>query len=109
MWVFPGFGGSKPVAPNAIWKVWKKIRDRAGLQDVRLHDLRHSYASVGANFGMGLPMIGALLGHTRVETTRRYAHLSDDPLREASERIGATISAALDGKPAAEGVPLRRA
>ncbi len=58
---------------------------------------------------MGLPIIGKLLGHTRAETTRRYAHLSDDPLREASERIGATISAALDGNPPAEVVPLRGA
>ncbi len=54
-------------------------------------------------------MIGALLGHSRVDTTHRYAHLADDPIREASERIGATISAALDGKPPAEVVPLRSA
>ena len=54
-------------------------------------------------------MIGALLGHTRVETTRRYAHLSDDPVREASERTDSTIAAALNGQPPAEVVPLRGA
>ena len=109
VWVFPGATGTKPVSPNAVWKVWVKIRDRAELQGVRLHDLRHAFASVGVNAGLSLPVIGSLLGHTRVETTRRYAHLSDDPVREASERIGATISAALDGKPPAEVVPLRGA
>ena len=55
------------------------------------------------------PVIGALLGHSRVETTRRYAYLSERPIREASERIGAKISAALDGNPPAEVVPIRSA
>ena len=58
---------------------------------------------------MRLPVIVALLGHSRAETTRRYAHLADDSVRGASERIGATISAALDGNPPAEVVPLRSA
>ena len=59
--------------------------------------------------GMGLVVIGALLGHSRAETTRRYAHLSDDPVRKAAERIGLALSAALDGKPPAKVVPLRGA
>ena len=106
VWVFPGASGAKPVDPQSAWQ---RIRVRAGLEDVRLHDLRHTYASAGVNGGASLPVIGALLGHTRSETTRRYAHLSDDPIREASERIDSKIAAALDGKPLAEVVSLRGA
>ena len=65
-----------------------------------MHDLRHSYASFLASAGLSLPVIGALLGHARPSTTARYAHLFDDPLREATERVGAIVAAA--GKPAAE-------
>lgn len=60
---------------------------------VRLHDLRHTYASVLASAGMCLPIIGALLGHTQPGTTARYAHLFDDPLRAATERVGAIMTA----------------
>ena len=100
---------SSVIAAATLREVWVRIRTRAGLEGLRLHDLRHSYASVGVNAGMSLPVIGSLLGHTRVETTRRYAHLSDDPVREASERIDSKIAAALDGKPAAGVVPPRGA
>jgi len=79
-------------------KPWRRIRARAGLADVRLHDLRHSFASVGVALNMGLPVIGALLGHTQAATTQRYAHLAGGPLRAASERIGETIAAAMNGK-----------
>ena len=65
--------------------------------DVRLHDLRHSFASVGAAGGMGLPIVGKLLGHTQAQTTARYAHLDNDPLKRASEQIANTIAAALEG------------
>ncbi|MCJ2052937.1 tyrosine-type recombinase/integrase [Methylobacterium sp. J-070] len=64
------------------------VRAQAGLDDVRLHDLRHSFASIGAGAGLGLPMIGALLGHTQAATTARYAHLAADPLKAANELIG---------------------
>lgn len=74
---------------------WSLIREAAGLGDVRLHDLRHSFASFGARAGMSLPLIGALLGHASTTTTARYAHLSDDPLRRAADSIGDEISAAL--------------
>ena len=76
-------------------KVWKHIRAMAELQGVRLHDLRHSFASIAVSGGASLPIIGALLGHTNSSTTQRYAHLSDDPLRAASEAVGSQISAAL--------------
>lgn len=68
-----------------------------GLTDVRLHDLRHSYASMLVSAGLSLPVIGALLGHTQTQTTARYAHLFDDPLRAATAQVGAMIEAA-DGR-----------
>ena len=64
---------------------WHRIRCRAGIKDVRLHDLRHSYASGGLLVGEGLTMIGKLLGHNKVETTARYAHLANDPLKAAAK------------------------
>ncbi|MFL7904151.1 tyrosine-type recombinase/integrase [Azospirillum argentinense] len=70
----------------------------AGLTDVRLHDLRHSFASVGAAAGMALPIIGKLLGHTQAATTHRYAHLSADPLRHANDAIGQRIADVMFGK-----------
>jgi integrase len=76
-------------------KVWKRIRDIAGLPDVRIHDLRHSFASIAVSRGATLPIIGALLGHANSATTQRYAHLDDDPLRAASEAVGMQIAAAL--------------
>ena len=85
---------------------WSAIRERAGLPDLRIHDLRHSYASVGAGAGLGLPMIGALLGHRDAATTARYAHLADDPLRRANDAIGAWIEAAMKGEASGEVVEL---
>jgi integrase len=64
-------------------KPWRRIRARAGIPDVRLHDLRHSFASVAVGLGEGLPMIGKLLGHTQTQTTARYAHLATDPVKAA--------------------------
>jgi integrase len=80
-----------------LGKPWRRICAKAGLTDVRLHDLRHSFASVAVGSGMSLPMIGKLLGHTQPATTARYAHLAADPLRAASNLIGAEISAAMNG------------
>ncbi len=81
-------------------KAWERIRSRAGLGDVRLHDLRHAFASVGASGGDSLLVIGALLGHHDAKTTQRYAHLQDDPIRAAANRISGTIAAAMAGKSA---------
>jgi len=74
---------------------WYRIREKAELGATRLHDLRHSFASVGAGGGLGLPIIGALLGHTQQATTQRYAHLADDPLRQAAEQVSGEIAAAM--------------
>ncbi len=91
--------GRKPDAHLVnLEKPWRRIRARAGLDDVRLHDLRHSFASIAVGLGEGLPMIGKLLGHTQAATTHRYAHLADDPVRTANERIGVAISGRMRGK-----------
>lgn len=71
-----------------LQKAWRRLRKRARLEDVRIHDLRHSFASIGAASGLSLPIIGALLGHTQTQTTARYAHLIGDPLKEAASLIG---------------------
>jgi integrase len=96
--------GDSPEKPRAdLARPWALIRHYAGLKDVRIHDLRHSYASIGAGSGMGLPIIGKLLGHRHQATTMKYAHLDNDPLRRASNTIGSTIAAALgDGLPSAQ-------
>lgn len=91
--------GRDPNKPRtALRKSWISVLRHAGITDVRLHDLRHTHASFGVGAGMGLPIVGKLLGHTQAATTQRYAHLADDPVRQASEKIGGTLSAALDGK-----------
>jgi integrase len=95
--VIPPLRGAS--AGPAIDKVWSRVRKAAGLSDVRLHDLRHSFASVGAAGGLSLPIIGALLGHKHATTTARYAHLSADPLRAANDAVGARIAAAMSRKP----------
>lgn len=84
-----------PAPLSDIEAPWRRIRRRAGLEDVRLHDLRHSFASVAVGGGASLPLIGALLGHTQPATTARYAHLSDDPLRALADHTAARIAAAL--------------
>ena len=78
-----------------LQKPWRRIRAKADLNDVRLHDLRHSFASMAVAGGLTLPVIGALLGHTQPATTARYAHLADDPLKQAANLIGGRIAAAM--------------
>ena len=80
---------------------WRLITRAADLVGLRLHDLRHSYASVGAAASLGLPIIGKLLGHRAVKTTEKYAHLDADPLRRATDIIGTSITAAMNGEAAA--------
>jgi integrase len=88
--------GEDPTKPRVgLKRPWDAIRKRAGLQGVRIHDLRHSFASRGAGAGLGLPVIGRLLGHSQPSTTARYAHLADDPLRRASDIISQQIAGAM--------------
>ncbi len=118
--LFPGDSDDKPLGD--IKRTWLAVctkaglgkmvagRDRAGKPaqvwegDARLHDLRHTYASILASHGLSLPIIGQLLGHTQAQTTARYAHLMDDPLRAATERVGAVVS----GGKVAEVVEMKR-
>ena len=84
--------GRKPGAHlTDLQHPWRRIRARAGLDDVRIHDLRHSFASRALALGEGLPMIGKLLGHTQVQTTARYAHLARDTVKASAARIGDSI------------------
>jgi integrase len=91
-------GEREGAARADLKKPWAAVCKTAGLEGVRLHDLRHSFASIGAGASMGLPVIGKLLGHSQAATTYRYAHLDADPLRRAVDTIGATISAAMSGE-----------
>ncbi|MEM9598243.1 MAG: site-specific integrase, partial [Acidobacteriota bacterium] len=88
--------GLKPgTRRSTLHPLWKRIREAAGLDDVRIHDLRHTFGSVGVNSGHSLAIIGRLLGHTKILTTQRYAHLADGPVREATENIGAMVAASM--------------
>jgi integrase len=118
-YVVPGDASKKPIAakcsaPNGLRVIgidrraverpradlkrpWEVVAKQAGLVGVRIHDLRHTFASFGACSGLGLPIIGKRLGHTQSATTARYAHLDADPLRRASEAIAGRIAAAMEG------------
>src|SRR5882762_10423981 len=103
--LFPGAEEGKPL--EGIRKAWESVCRTAKLNDVRIHDLRHTYASHLVSAGMSLPIVGRLLGHTQPQTTARYAHLADDPLRQATNRFASIIAAARSRK-RADIVPLRR-
>jgi integrase len=92
--IIPGEKAGRPRA--GLDRPWAAITRAAGLNGLRIHDLRHSYASIGAGASLGLPIIGKLLGHTQAATTQRYAHLEADPMRRAAEDISARIAAAMD-------------
>jgi integrase len=101
-WVFPSRNGGHVIE---LKDDWQRLCKAAQITGLRTHDLRHSFASQLASGGASLPLIGALLGHADPNTTQRYAHLYDDPLRAAAEKVGAIMSGA---RAAAEPVPLRR-
>ena len=91
--------GALAGAPRAdLNKPWRAVIRVADLDGLRIHDLRHSFASFGAGASLGLPIIGKLLGHSQPATTARYAHLDADPMRRAVDTIGATISSAMAGE-----------
>jgi integrase len=89
--LFPGNVPGKPL--QDIKKFWKSITAMAGLPGYRLHDNRHTHASHLVSSGLSLEIVGRLLGHTNPTTTKRYAHLADDPLRAAADRFGAKVDA----------------
>jgi integrase len=88
-YVFPG---SRGLPLREVKRTWASVCQTARLSDCRIHDLRHSFASILASSGASLPVIGRLLGHTQSATTDRYAHLFDEPLRIATEQVGLIVS-----------------
>jgi integrase len=94
-YVFPGQRPGQPL--QQLRTCWDAVCEHAELTDVRIYDLRHTFAATGAGGGLSLPLIGRLLGHTQHRTTMRYAHLADDPLRDAADKIASAITAAGKG------------
>ena len=89
--------GALPDEPyKNLGRAWSVAREYAGLQDVRLHDLRHSYASLAARRGISLLLIGKLLGHRDAKTTKRYAHLTQDVVASINDDLGAAMTAAIE-------------
>ena len=105
-YVFPATSGTSHF--QGIKRVWQAVRKEAGFPDLRLHDLRHSFASIGLASGDTLHMIGALLGHSNARTTSRYAHLADDPKKNAANRISGQIADALEEQSANNVVSLSK-
>jgi integrase len=103
--VFPATSGVNPF--QGVDKVWRKVRTLAGFWNLRLHDLRHSYASAGLARGDALPIIGAILGHKDVKTTSRYAHLAPDPVKKAADDISRGVHAAFESRQSADVVKFR--
>jgi integrase len=92
--------GAKTGAPlSGIQKPWRAIRKAADLDGLRLHDLRHAFASLAAASGMGLPIIGKMLGHSQAHTTHRYLHLASDPVKAAVTAVAGQIDARMRRKP----------
>jgi integrase len=99
-------GGVPGAALVNLEKPWRAVRSAARLPDVRLHDLRHAFASVAVTSGLGLPIVGKILGHTQAATTHRYAHLASDPVKAAAAVVAGKIADAMNAQnPAVEVVP----
>lgn len=95
-WVITGRNPHQPLTD--LQPFWQRVRARAGLKDARIHDLRHTFASIAVSNGKSLPMIGRLLGHTQVQTTARYAHLAVIPIIDAANDITALIEQELSAR-----------
>ena len=80
-----------------LQKPWRRVRKAAGLDDVRIHNLRRTFASEAVMAGESLPTVRKILGHTQAQTAARYAHLADDPLQDASDRVASSLKKAMDG------------
>ena len=83
--------------PFSSLRAWQVVREKAELEDVRMHDFRYPVASDAMMSGESLPTVGKILGHTQAQITARYAHLADAPLRSASDRVASSLKKAMDG------------
>ena len=90
-WVFPATDQDRPMPTETLYRYWRSLRSSAGLEDLRLHDLRHNYASFALHLGETVPTIARLLGHRNPSTTLKYTHLAGGALREAVEKVGAAL------------------
>ena len=90
-WVFPSPRSAGPLSRDALTRFWLRIRDEADLRDVRLHDLRHTYASLAVMQGENILTVGRLLGHNDPATTLKYTHLADGMVAKAAETVGAVL------------------
>ena len=90
-WVFPASRRGGPRKGDWLRRFWLGVRDEAGLNDVRLHDLRHTHASIALRQGETVLAIGRLLGHRSPETTLKYTHFADAQAAEAAETVGAVL------------------
>jgi integrase len=108
-WVLPSVSSIKrPLSKAGIEAAWTKVRSAAQLDDVRLHDLRHTVGTYAAQSGANAFLVRDLLRHKNLAMTSRYVNRADDPVRTLSDQVGERISAALAGLPAAEILPLKR-
>lgn len=96
LYVFPALRGTKGHI-GGLSKVWGEVRAKAGMPDLRLHDLRHSFASFAVADGAALYLVGKVLGHKQASTTEIYAHLRDDPLKAVADATARKIAAAMKG------------
>jgi integrase len=98
VWVFPASRRSKKGHYDGLQDAWERVRDQANLPGLRLHDLRHSFASIGiTDPDTGLFTLSKVLGHREIRSTMRYLHLAEDPLIAAADRTSAWITAAMQG------------
>jgi integrase len=108
-YLFPGPRPARRGEPRpygGLKRFWANVSEIAQLGDTRIHDLRHTHASIGVARGGNLLVVGKLLGHSQASTTERYSHLADDPVRQLNEEIGSYVTAVLGGGKAAEILPL---
>ncbi len=94
--VLPGRKNGQPMSD--LKRPWTRLQKAAGIEDVRIHDLRHSYGSIGAAMNLGAPILKEILGHTDIRTTSKYMHLGNDPIKAGNEAIGSLIASRLEGK-----------
>ena len=107
-WVLPsGNDQKRPLAKDVLESRWSKIREVAGIPDVRLHDLRHTVGTYAGHTGANAFLVRDLLRHKDLSMTGRYVNRADDPVRTLSELVGERIAAAMAGRPVAEVIPLK--